>query len=157
MTPYVDRAYSAQVYSQGSEEEEEDVLAVEFAGKLANELLKHERQVEWIAELFRDAIRDIVAKRATKKGKVYKGGEAMHVRKSRIPLDEVVDVIQMPTFDSNTAEAELYAVKIPENVSKLIREFVSIVSLKRARVQCIFGLTTLTFVLFQSKIFVNPK
>lgn len=109
------------------------MLAADFAGQLANDLLKHEREVEWVAELFRDSIRDIVAKRSSKaktNTKTFKthGRDNLPVRKSRIPLDEVVDVIEMPAFDANTAESEYYAVKIPDNISKLIREYVSIVA-----------------------------
>ena len=132
LTPQVDRANSA---NSGSIDDDEDILRVDFAGKLANELLKREREVEWVSELMRDAIRDIVAARATKKGKIMKGLDSLpsHRSKNRTPLDEVVDVIKMPEFDSKSADrdTEAFAVKIPENVSRLVREYVSIVSISR--------------------------
>lgn len=110
--------------------EDEDVLAVDFSGKLADELLKHERQVEWAAELLRDSIREIVAAHATKKGKVSRPSKETNSRSTnRIPLDEVVDVIEMPRFESKSADSELFAVKIPEKVNSLVREYVSIVSI----------------------------
>ena len=128
LTPYVDRAYNAN--GNGSDEET-DVLMVDFSGKLANHLLKREREIEWVSELIRDAIRQIVAQRATRKGKMSssKSNDPLphHRSKRRVPLDEVVDIIKMPHFDSKSAEAEVFAVKIPENVSRLIREYVSIV------------------------------
>lgn len=129
LTPQVDRAYSA---NSGETDEDEDILVVDSAGRLANQLLKREREVEWVSELMRDAIRDIVGARATKKGKIMKGLDSLpgHRSKNRTPLDEVVDVIKMPEFDSKIAdrEAQAFAVKIPDNVSRLIREYVSIVS-----------------------------
>jgi len=129
LTPQVDRAYSA---NSGNTDDEEDILTVDFAGKLANELLKREREVEWVTELLRDSIRDIVAARSSKKGKIMKGLDSLpnHRSKNRTPLDEVVDAIKMPEFDSKAADrnAEAFAVKIPENVSRLVREYVSIVS-----------------------------
>ena len=132
LTPFVDRAFSAN--SQDTEEEE-DVLTIDFAGRLANKLLKREREVEWVSELIRDSVREIVAQRTTRKGKIQKTLDALptshqhyHRAKNRVPLDEVVDIIHMPSFDSKAADAEAYAVKIPDNVSRLIREYVSIVS-----------------------------
>lgn len=106
------------------------MLTVNPAGLLAEQLLKHERQVEWVSELMRDAVSEIVAVRETRKGKVSKPSDAMphHRSKGRVPLDEVVDAITMPTFDSKSADAAAFAVKIPENVSRLIREYVSIIS-----------------------------
>ena len=128
LTPFVSRAFSAQADARG--DDEEDVLIVDFAGQLAEDLLKRERQCEWVTELIRDSVRDIVAQRATRKGKITKSDEPLpsHRAKNRIPLDEVVDVITMPTFDAKSSEAEVFAVKIPENVSRLMREYVSIVS-----------------------------
>ena len=125
----MDRAFSA--HADAREDDEDDVLAVDFAGELAEDLLKRERQCEWMTELIRDSVRDIVAQRATRKGKISKSNDPLpnHRAKNRIPLDEVVDVISMPTFDAKSSEAEAFAVKIPENVSRLMREYVSIVSL----------------------------
>lgn len=123
----MDRANSAN--SQDNEEEG-DILKVDFAGKLASQLLKREREVEWVSELFRDSIREIVAQRATRKGKIMKSSNALpsHRSKNRVPLDEVVDVIKMPSFDSkSSSDVQAYEVKIPENISRLIREYVSIV------------------------------
>lgn len=134
LTPFVDRAFSAQADSQ--EDDDEDVLTFDFAGQLAEDLLKRERQCEWVTELIRDSVREIVAKRETRKGKICKSDDPLpnHRAKNRVPLDEVVDVITMPTFDAKYSEAEVFAVKIPENVSRLMREYVSIVSSCR---QCI--------------------
>ena len=129
LTPFVDRAFSA--HADARDDDEEDVLAVDFAGELAEDLLKRERQCEWVTELIRDSVRDIVAQRATRKGKISKSNDSLpnHRAKNRVPLDEVVDVITIPTFDAKNSEAEAYDVKIPENVSRLLREYVSIVSL----------------------------
>ena len=128
LTPYVDRAYSAN----GSHDDDEgDVLQVDFSGKLANELLKREREIEWVSELIRDSIREIVAQRATRKHKISSKKDdplPSHRTKNRVPIDEVVDVISMPQFDSKSADAAAYAVRIPDNVSRLIREYVSIIS-----------------------------
>lgn len=128
LTAYVDRAYSAN----GSHDDDEgDVLQVDFSGKLANELLKREREIEWVSELIRDSIREIVAHRATRKGKISSKKDdplPSHRAKNRVPIDEVVDVIKMPHFDSKSADAAAYAVRIPDNVSRLIREYVSIIS-----------------------------
>ena len=62
----MDRAFSA--HADAREDDEDDVLAVDFAGELAEDLLKRERQCEWMTELIRDSVRDIVAQRATRKG-----------------------------------------------------------------------------------------
>eukprot|EP00977_Amphora_coffeiformis_P009574 scaffold2204_cov166-Amphora_coffeaeformis.AAC.34 len=128
LTPFVDRTYSA--HADAREDDDEEVLAVDFAGELAEDLLKRERQCEWVTELIRDSVRDIVAQRATRKGKISKSNHPLpnHRAKNRIPLDEVVDVITMPTFDAKNSEAEAFAVKIPENVSRLMREYVSIIA-----------------------------
>jgi len=129
LTPHVDRAYS----NSDKTDDDEDVLTVDFAGKLADELLKREREIEWVSELMRDSIREIVAHRETTKGK---GGNKFaeplpsHRSKNRTPLDEVVDIIKMPEFNSKAADvkAQMYTIKIPEKVSRLIREYVSIIS-----------------------------
>lgn len=125
----MDRANSAN--SQQTDEED-DVLALDFAGKKASQLLKREREVEWVSELIHDSVREIVAQRATRKGKISKSLDSLpsHRTKSRVPIDEVVDVIKMPNFDSKGSDNNVpsYAVKIPENVSRMIREYISIVS-----------------------------
>ena len=129
LTPRVDRAYNADgPYSDG---DEEDALQIDFAGKLADQLMKHEREIEWVSELIRDCVREIVARRATKSGKVLKPTDELpkYRVKNRVPLDEVVDIIKMPAFDAKAANSEAFAVKIPENVSRLIREYISIVSI----------------------------
>jgi len=127
LTPHVDRAFDGN-----ADDEEEDVL-IDFSGKLADQLLKREREIEWVSELVRDNVREIVAQRATKRGKIMKKQDSLpnqHRSKNRTPLDEVVDVIKMPTFDSKSADrvTESFAVKIPDNISSLIREYVSIIS-----------------------------
>lgn len=125
MTPHVDRAYSAEVDSDADEDE----LAADNSGLLASELLKREREIEWVSEVLRDGICEIVAQR---KGKMSKPRELSRSssgrHRKRIPLDEVVDVIKMPKFDSKSADANAYAVKIPSDVSRLVREYVSVVS-----------------------------
>ena len=130
LTPSVDRAHTA---NSKDTDEEDDVLVIDFAGKLASQLLKREREVEWVSELIHDSVREIVAQRATRKGKIAKSLDALpsHRSKNRVPIDEVVDVIKMPNFDSKKSADNIpsYAVKVPENVSRLIREYVSIVSL----------------------------
>ena len=126
LTPHVDRAFTGN-----ADDDEEDVL-VDFSGKLADQLLKREREIEWVSELVRDNVREIVAQRATKRGKIMKTPDPLpnHRSKNRTPLDEVVDIIKMPTFDSKSADrvTEAFAVKIPENISRLIREYISIIS-----------------------------
>ena len=132
ITPFVDKTYSADSRTPYSEEEDEDVLKIDFSGKLADELLRRQREVEWVSELIRDSVRDIVAQREIKKGKGAKFAEPLpnHRSRNRTPLDEVVDVIEMPAYNSKAAnaKAEAFAIKIPERVSGLIREYVSIVS-----------------------------
>lgn len=129
LTHFVDRAYSA---NGEHNDDEEDALVIDFSGKLAEELLKREREIEWVTEQIRDSIREIVAQRETRKARGAKFAEPLPKQraKSRTPLDEVADVIAMPTFDAKAAEAkaEVFTVKIPENVSRLIREYVSIIS-----------------------------
>lgn len=69
LTQRVDRAYSESGNADGSLEGE-DFLTFNYAGKLADELLKHGREVEWVAEVLSDAIRDVVAQRESRKGHV---------------------------------------------------------------------------------------
>ena len=133
LTPYVDKAYSA-AEGQYSDDVDDDLLWVDCAGQLADKLLKREREIEWVSELFYDNIREIIAHRSTKKGKLAKSfgtKPAYHHRaKNRVPLDEIVDVIKLPAFDSKSTDREIesFEVIIPESVSKLVREYVSIVS-----------------------------
>ena len=141
LTPNVDKAYSA-----GSKpEEEETILEMDLAGSLANQLLKREREVEWVSEILHDSIREIVAQRATRRGKISKTLASLHSyhhrSRNRVPLDEVVDVIKMPEFDAKTADREMeaYGIKIPDNVSRLVREYVSIVSFDRSSSQSSTG------------------
>ena len=131
ITPSVVKANSAA--SDSPVHVEQDFLAVDSAGQLASELLRREREVEWVAELMRDAIREIVAVRETKKGKIQntQDQKRSHRSRNRVPLDEVVDVIKMPNFDAKSANAEAFAVRIPDRVSALVREYISIVSTLR--------------------------
>lgn len=133
ITPLVDKTYSADSRTPYSEEEDEDILNVDFSGKLADKLLRRQREVEWVSELIRDSVREIVAHREIKKGKGTKFAEPLpsHRSRNRTPLDEVVDVIEMPAYSSKAANAksEAFAIKIPDRVSALIREYVSIVSI----------------------------
>eukprot|EP00977_Amphora_coffeiformis_P018149 scaffold6242_cov168-Amphora_coffeaeformis.AAC.1 len=114
ITPFVDKTYSADSRTPYSEEEDEDVLNADFAGKLADELLRR----QWVSELIRDSVREIVAHREIKKGKGTKFAEPnpSHRSRNRTPLDEVVDVIEMPAYNSKAANAqsEAFAIKIPE-------------------------------------------
>lgn len=49
--------------------------------------------------------------------------------KKRIPIDEVVDVIEMPAFDAKQKELiDSFAVRIPDKISRQIRQYVSYVS-----------------------------
>lgn len=140
LTPYVDRAYTGNADFP----QDEDILACDYAGQLATELLKREREVQWVAEVLRDSIRDIVAQRETRRGKIEKisdkkSSKGLHLRTS-VPIDEIVDVIKMPQFDAKTADANVYVVKIPEHVSNQIKEYVSIVRKSLAqRVPCVDG------------------
>lgn len=128
----MDRAHSADADS----DDEDFFPKAEDSGTLATELLRREREIEWVAEVFRDGIREIVAQRESRRGKTGKTTKSRSYavssprsRRNRIPLDEVVDVIKMPAFDKKVADANASAVKIPEHVSCLVREYVSVVSM----------------------------
>lgn len=96
----------------------------------AEELLKREREIDWITELLSECIRHIMVKQELYK--VPAKAPPIHDKISgQIPLDDVVDTIRMPETSIKAGETEDKAkhVKIPERVSSLLRQYVSIVSL----------------------------
>jgi hypothetical protein len=108
----------------------DDLAEFEVTGNLASSLLKRERQIEWVAELFREGICNIVANREAKGNKKVSFAGSNNAKHGHsIPLEEVVDAITMPEFDGKAAdEAECFAVKIPDDVSRLVREYVLIIA-----------------------------
>lgn len=129
LTTHAERANSA---GGDSERDTDDTELSNGSDNLAKTLLKREREVEWVSEVLRDAIRDVVSFRESRKSKFSKSRDhppstpRSSSRKS-IPIDEFVDVIKMPKAETRSPENEVFA-KIPADVSRLVREYVSVVS-----------------------------
>ena len=116
--------------SHSGSDASEDVLHVIGEGGMAESLLKRERQIEWMTELFKGSIGDIVAQqKARKKGPTI-GIKPPIPNAGGIPLDEVVPVLPLSkyrgTFDAKAAVRK-ERVAIPEDIIALVRDYVSIV------------------------------
>jgi len=106
-----------------------DGIKSEFitANKGSDGIMKHERLVGWMVQIFKENIRAIVAQHAAAK-KNTGAALAFCARTGEIPLDELVEAIKLPEFDATIVTADTASVVIPDNISNLLREFVSIVS-----------------------------
>lgn len=129
VTPRTDRSDG----SNGDSERDDDVLLADDTGYVTSELLRREREVEWVAEVLRDGIRDIVAlresRKSTKNGKTRRQllPAAPLPSRKRAPADEFADVIKMPKYDPESDNTANVIVKLPPDVSHLVREYVSVV------------------------------
>jgi len=106
----------------------------------ADHLLKHERLIDWMTEIFQESIRHVVAQRqvCTSGGGSSKSsptqaaaavvGATLPREAGRIALDEVVEAIHLPEFNANAVAADTNVVQIPANIVEDIRSYVSIVS-----------------------------
>ncbi len=127
ITPYAGRAASTQSSETGTTSDAAADFQVRASDTRADRLLKHERLVEWIVEIFQESIRQIVAQRkACKKqpGPLH----PLHRHQNSIPLDEVVEAIKLADFDATAANADMDAVEIPADIIENLRAYVSIVS-----------------------------
>jgi len=97
----------------------------------ARDLLKREREIDWLTELLSECVRNIVGKHDLVKAQLK--GSLPHDDKmaGHIPLDGVTDLIHFPEVACKLSDVEekAKAVKVPEKIAGLLRQFVSIVSL----------------------------
>lgn len=94
----------------------------------AQGLLRRERQIDWVTELLRANITEIVAKHELlKSNATCVVLPAMNLR-NRTPMDEVVESIKLPEFNAKAVSADPHSVKVPDRVMNLLRQYVSIVS-----------------------------
>jgi hypothetical protein len=91
-------------------------------------VLKHERLVEWIAEIFQEHIRKIV----TQKGKGHMGPPpAVYLPPAgKTCLDEVAEVIKLPKFDPELfAKADDWqSIELEEIVSTQLHQYIEIIA-----------------------------
>jgi hypothetical protein len=89
-------------------------------------LLKQNRLEQWIADLLLSRLKEIVARRMVlNKGRAITGSKQqtfdVTTKAGSIPLDEIVEVIAMPAFDTNAvSNIDPTSVEIPKNVSYVI-------------------------------------
>jgi hypothetical protein len=89
-------------------------------------LLKQNRLEQWIADLLLSRLKEIVARRMVlNKGRAITGSKQQKfdvtTKAGSIPLDEIVEVIAMPAFDTNAvSNIDPTSVEIPANVSDVI-------------------------------------
>jgi len=139
LTPHASRAASSHSTETGTSSEGMDNPS-RLIETRADYLLKHERLIDWMTEIFQESIRHVVAQRQVRICCGGDGGlrsssssnQAVHVtlpgKAGRIALDEVVEAIHLPEFDANAVAVEADAVEIPEHIVDDIRSYVSIVS-----------------------------
>jgi len=98
---------------------------------MADKILKQERLVDWIVEILQESIVQIVARRklnSNKSGSFIAFHEQQQL--DTIPLDEIVQAIQLPAFDAASASIEVGQVEIPNHIVESLRSYVSIVSIR---------------------------
>lgn len=98
----------------------------------AQGLLKREREIDWVTELLADGVRHVIAKRdllkVQSKGSTLKYDEKIS---GQIPLEDIVETIRMPeinTIKSGDIEERAKRTRLPERITTLLRQYVSIVS-----------------------------
>ena len=102
-------------------------------GKLAQELWKRERLVDCATLWLSDGLVRVVAHRPPWNDGGSRHSNHKNVTPARVPWDEVVDVIDFADDESvvkthEHMEQRMSAVKLPEHVGRLLREYVSVVS-----------------------------
>ncbi|CAB9510863.1 Receptor-type guanylate cyclase gcy [Seminavis robusta] len=108
-----------------SDEAEDDI---KFS-KLKNE----ERWVEFNVETFKGLLKQIIARRDGSLSNLTSSNHLLHpsrVPEANMPLEEVKEVIMLPSFDKRAARRQLDfdKVEIQENVVFQLREYISIVA-----------------------------
>ncbi|GKY96214.1 hypothetical protein MPSEU_000581300 [Mayamaea pseudoterrestris] len=93
----------------------------------AEELLKRDRKVDWMAELLGEYLKQILAKRdanPTTKSTSFQMSEDL------IGINEVVEAILLPRFDANAdgKETEWRDLEIDSTILEQLREYVSIIA-----------------------------
>jgi len=112
----------------GRSEAEDDI--VECNGLRSDLLLKHERAVDWITDLLKDYVRCILAKKTLNKV----SSKSLNLRDASAgltPYEQVAESIQFSdASDIKTGDIEDKAkhIKIPDKISALLRQYVTIVS-----------------------------
>ena len=101
-------------------------------GKLAKELLKRERLVDWATTVLAEGLVEVVIHRR------HNANQTMVVpinppKAVRIPLDEVVGVIDFGNHKEDVSvtmahETNIEQIRLPERIQHLLRDFVSVVS-----------------------------
>jgi len=139
-------------------------LASQDIGHLAGELLKRERQVDWVVTLLAG---HLVASRASQQdvddnehhldhdhdgeeqNDYFPQSKTNTTGKDTIPIDELENVMNIPTakinyWKDNSATSSM--IKLPLDVKRLLREYISIVSqcLSPAFHQCLTCMHTCT-------------
>eukprot|EP00977_Amphora_coffeiformis_P005911 scaffold1252_cov154-Amphora_coffeaeformis.AAC.5 len=98
-------------------------------GKLAEELLKRERLVDWATSVLAKGLAVVAHRRRC--GDHPNSTTVVPNKPARIPLDEVVDVIDFrhhADSSSVTTASETTIEHLPENIRRLLREFVSVIA-----------------------------
>lgn len=120
-------------------------------GKLAEELIKRERLVDWATSVLAEGVKrvlahrpltewDKTANRSTKSWMTMMSNNNKQSSKTvvRIPLDDIVDVIDFKgnssnadssaTWNRENIEQRMSMIQLPEDIQHLLRELVSVVS-----------------------------
>ncbi|CAB9496686.1 Receptor-type guanylate cyclase gcy [Seminavis robusta] len=87
------------------------------------------RLVEWMTELFKSYVKDIVAKRAVTPKKSARSDSKKIA--GGTPLDEVVEIIELPQFDPKALEALARSgrsVVLDDEITSLLREYVAVIA-----------------------------
>lgn len=121
ITPWAHQAGTSVTSSSDGNEEKTAIVAPIVDGNA-----KSVRLVNWMTELFKTYIKDIVAKRGAapkskSAGSKFTAGDGM-------PLNEVVEVIELNKFDNKAVDGlgkKGDTVEIPEQISELLRDYVA--------------------------------
>lgn len=108
-----------------------DAVVIKATDTATKNLLRHESHIDWIVEMLQEWIRNIIAHRQARN--IERQPIIMPKRQQdRIALDELVEVINLPDFDSTAAGIpNPSTIQINENIRGLLREYISIVSTAR--------------------------
>lgn len=88
---------------------------------------KSDRLVNWMTELFKTYIKDIVAKRAAAGKTSARRASTFHVP-GKTPLDEVVEVVELAEFDAKSATAAIGQtganIEVSREIEYLLRDYI---------------------------------
>jgi len=125
----------------------DDIIEAPSQEIRAQQLLKREREIDWITTLLEESICQVVAKKDVLRMQSSSVPTKSMKLANRSPMDDVVEAIHLPDLSSKIGVKveNPTSVKSPDNIRMLLRQYVAIVSWNGVVVSDVFYIHFMPF------------